>query len=108
MVSFEQELDGRVNELRREMRAEIAELEMHFLEVIAVQRARIRELETRLTKLEKNSAWNLLVEEANKMGITPEKLLKRAIADYAKKSKNRARATRPTGMLLPQEGERIC
>ena len=69
MVTLEQELEQEVNQVERDMGAEMAELEMHLLEVIAGLKARIQEQKVRLTRYEKLEN-RLTKPEINPFGTT--------------------------------------
>lgn len=98
-------MSAKVTELRQDLHTDISELEIQFLEAIAKVKEeilerdkkiqerdkKIEELEARITKIEDSSAWTLLVEDAKELGMTPEKLLKNALTDYAKKVKKQVR-----------------
>lgn len=84
-------MNERFNETRREMKTDVAELDSQLLEAVNRINRRLDGIEERLAKLEENSAWNLLVEQAKKLDITPERLLKRAITEYMKKDGKRVK-----------------
>ena len=84
---FLDDLNERFNEAKRELRTSSLEHDEQVLDAIHKLSKRLDDHEARLSKVEDTSAWNLLVEEAGKMGVSPEQLLKKAITEYVKKQK---------------------
>ncbi len=80
-------MNERFDEARRQLNSNLSELEFQILERLNEQKKDVESVKQRVQKLEDNSAWSLLIEEANKLGIPPEQLLKKAITEYARKRK---------------------
>lgn len=86
----------RFQEARRELKGDVTELEEQLLQVVDKINQRMDDLdkridaietkfEVRISKLEGTSAWNLLIEEPQKLKMTPEQFLKRMITDYLRR-----------------------
>lgn len=78
-------LDERFKDAERRLASGNLEFEDEVLEAISKLSKRLDVYEKRLLKLEDNSSWNLLIEEAQKLKMTPEQFLKRMITDYLKR-----------------------
>ena len=84
---FYELVSARVEEIRREHVTSLNEMEFHLLEKIDAGKRENEALGKRVQKLEDSSAWNLLLEEAKRLDMTPEQLLKQALTEYTKKHK---------------------
>lgn len=103
LAELSERMGEKFTELKGDMNENISELETQFLDAIAKvkeeilkrdkiiqeQNKKMEGLEARITKIEDSSAWTLLVEDAKERGVTPEKLLKSALNEYAKKRKSK-------------------
>lgn len=80
-------VNERVEEIRRELNTSLNEMEFHLLEKINKNLQLIEAVSKRVAQLEDASAWNQLLEEAEKSGLTPEQMLRKALSEYTEKHK---------------------
>jgi hypothetical protein len=88
LPEIESGMNFKMEEVQRFLKAQLAELEMQFLEKEDTFLACIELLEKRLDSLEDKSVWNILYEEAEKGKIPPEKLMREALTFYLKHKKS--------------------
>jgi hypothetical protein len=88
LEALKESLNEKFVQASRHLTTNLAELEYQILEKIDILKDELELVKGRLSKLEDNSAWNLLVEEAKNLNLTPEQLLKRAITEYTKRKRD--------------------
>lgn len=75
-------LNEKLDEVRRNLNMNVSELEFQVLEKLDDMKREIEGVKARVSKLEDQSAWNILIEEADKFNMSPEQLLKKALTEY--------------------------